>query len=309
MRGPRLGSRMRSASTPPVLRESNLGVGTMRRGKVRDVYDLGDKMLMVATDRLSAFDVVLPDGIPAKGVTLTQISNYWFERTKAIVPNHLIATDVKDFPKPLSQRAELKGRSVLVKKAEPLVIECIVRGYLAGSGYKDYQTTGKVCGISLPKGLKMAQKLPQVLFTPSTKAQAGHDINITAAEAKKLVGDDTYAHVEEASIKVYETAAKEALSKGIIIADTKFEFGLIDDEIVLIDEILTPDSSRFWPADEYVVGASPPSFDKQYVRDYLETLDWDKTPPGPRLPPQVIQGTTQRYLEAYRRLTGKDLVF
>jgi phosphoribosylaminoimidazole-succinocarboxamide synthase len=293
-----------------VLRESNLRVGSLRRGKVRDVYDLGENLLMVATDRLSAFDVVLPDGIPGKGITLTQISNWWFDRTERIVKNHLVETDLGRFPEEVRGHSELKGRSVLVEKGEPLEIECIVRGYIIGSGWKDYQKSGKVCGIELPRGLKQAQELPQTLFTPSTKAQEGHDVNITEPDAAKIVGRDVYEEVKEASLKVYETAAKEARGKGIIIADTKFEFGRFGDgEVKLIDEVLTPDSSRFWPADEYEVGASPPSFDKQYVRDYLEGLDWDKTPPAPTLPRKVVEWTTRRNLEAYKRLTGRDLTW
>jgi phosphoribosylaminoimidazole-succinocarboxamide synthase len=298
---------MQGTSLPPVIRETDLGVGDLRRGKVRDVYDLGDQLLMVVTDRLSAFDVVLPKGIPGKGIALTQISNWWFHRMKSTAKNHLIETDARRFPEPLDQREELRGRSVLVKKAEPLAIECIVRGYIAGSGWKEYQKTGAVCGIVLPKGLKQAQQLPAPIFTPSTKADQGHDVNVTEAEAAKIAGPHVYAQVKEQSLKIYTEAAKQARSKGIIIADTKFEFGIHDGQVILIDELLTPDSSRFWPEGEYGLGTSPPSFDKQYVRDYLETLDWDKTPPGPELPADVVEGTTQRYLEAYRRLTGKDL--
>ncbi len=298
---------MQPESLPPVIRETDLGVGDRRQGKVRDIYDLGDQLLLVVTDRLSAFDVVLPGGIPGKGIALTQISNWWFDRMGKVIPNHLEETDATKFPDPLNEKEEIRGRSVLVKKAEPLTIECIVRGYIVGSGWKDYQKTGKISGHALPEGLSLAQKLPEPIFTPSTKAQEGHDVNITEKEAEEMVGSDVYNQVKEASLQVYTRAADEARRKGIIIADTKFEFGIRDDEVILIDELLTPDSSRFWPEDEYTVGKNPPSFDKQYVRDYLETLDWDKTPPGPELPAKVVDGTTKRYLEAYNRLTGEDL--
>ncbi|MBI2078486.1 MAG: phosphoribosylaminoimidazolesuccinocarboxamide synthase [Euryarchaeota archaeon] len=301
---------MQGATLPPVLRESNVvGAKLFRRGKVRDVYDLGANLLMVASDRLSAFDVVLPQGIPGKGVCLTQISNHWFRFTEKIVPNHLVETDFERFPPELRRSPEVRGRSVLVRKTKPLAIECIVRGYIAGSGWKDYQKSGAICGIKLPTGLKEASKLPEPIFTPSTKAEQGHDVNITEAEAGKVVGADTFAKVREASLRVYQAAADDAAKKGIIIADTKFEFGLLDGKLFLIDEVLTPDSSRFWPADQYRPGSSPPSFDKQFVRDYLESIKWNKQPPAPNLPAHVIEGTTQRYLEAYRRLTGKPLRF
>ena len=301
---------MQGATLPPVIRESNVrGAKLFRRGKVRDVYDLGDKLLMVASDRLSAFDVVLPQGIPGKGVCLTQISNHWFDFTKSMVPNHLIETEFEKFPAQLRKSTEIRGRSVIVRKAKPLAIECIVRGYIAGSGWKDYQRTGAICGIRLPAGLKEASKLPEAIFTPSTKAEQGHDVNITEPEAAKLVGAETFAKAKEASLRVYKAAAGDAAKKGILIADTKFEFGLLDGGLYLIDEVLTPDSSRFWPADAYRPGSSPPSFDKQFVRDYLESIKWNKQPPAPDLPPDVVEGTTQRYLEAYKRLTGKALKF
>lgn len=299
---------MQGAALPPVLASSHLpGVKLLRRGKVRDAYDLGDRLLLVASDRLSAFDVVLPNPIPAKGVVLTQLSNHWFGFTRHLFPNHLVETRFDGFPPELRKHGELRGRSVIVHKAQPLAIECIARGYLAGSGWKDYRATGAVCGIRLPAGLQESQKLPQDIFTPSTKAQAGHDQNIGDAEAERIVGKDTYRAVKDASLRIYRAAADDAETKGILIADTKFEFGLRDDKILLIDEVLTPDSSRFWPKDAYQVGASPPSFDKQYVRDYLERIKWNKAPPAPDLPPEVVDGTTQRYLEAYRRLTGHEL--
>lgn len=301
---------MGSTTLPPVLMESRLeGVKLLRRGKVRDVYSYQEDLLMVASDRLSAFDVVLPDPIPGKGVTLTQISNHWFRFTQNLVPNHLKETDFQRFPATLKAHAELRGRSVLCRKAKPLAIECIVRGYLSGSGWKDYKATGAVCGIKLPSGLQESSKLPQPIFTPSTKAEAGHDLNITEAEAEKVVGRDAYRQAKESSLRIYTAAADDAAKKGIIIADTKFEFGQTDTGLILIDEVLTPDSSRFWPQDSYRVGISPPSFDKQFVRDHLEKVKWNKQPPAPRLPADVIDGTTRRYLEAYRRLTGHDLAW
>jgi phosphoribosylaminoimidazole-succinocarboxamide synthase len=301
---------MQGTTLPPVVRETNLpGVKLVRRGKVRDIFDLGDTFLMVASDRLSAFDVVLPKGIPGKGICLTQVSNHWFRFSQDIIPNHLIATDFSTFPENIRKFKELKGRAVIVKKAKPLAIECIVRGYLAGSGYKDYKATGMVSGHKLPAGLKEADKLPQPIFTPSTKAETGHDVNITEEEARKAVGPKVYDAVKEASLKLYKAASEDAAKKGIIIADTKFEFGLMGEKLLLIDEVLTPDSSRFWPADQYKPGSSPPSFDKQFVRDYLESIKWNKTPPAPELPPSVVEGTTRRYLEAYRQLTGKPLTF
>jgi len=275
---------------------------------VRDIYALGaDRMLIVASDRLSAFDVVLPDPIPDKGRVLNQMANFWFARLGHVVPNHLTGIDPETVVAP-QERDQVRGRSVVVKKLKPLPIEAVVRGYLIGSGWKDYQKTGSVCGIVLPKGLQQAQQLPQAIFTPATKAESGHDENIAFEQVEQLIGARLAARVQQVSIRLYEEAAKYAATRGILIADTKFEFGLDEDnELVLIDEVLTADSSRFWPADSYKVGMSPPSFDKQYVRDYLETLDWNKTPPGPRLPPEVIERTAAKYREALERLTGNKL--
>src|ERR1051326_6992393 len=278
------------------------------KGKVRDIYAVGnDKMLIVTSDRLSAFDVVLSDPIPDKGRVLNEMANFWFGRLGHVVPNQLTGIDpasvvAKD------EAQQVAGRSVVVKKLKPLPIEAVVRGYIIGSGWKDYQKTGKVCGIELPKGLQQAQKLPAPIFTPATKAETGHDENISFEEAAKLIGKDKAEKVRDISIRLYKEASDYAAKKGIIIADTKFEFGLDEKgNIVLIDEVLTADSSRFWPADSYKGGSSPPSFDKQYVRDYLETLDWDKTPPAPKLPAEVIQKTSEKYREALERLTGKKL--
>ena len=294
-----------------VLFESQLSsLPLLARGKVRDIYAVGDEhLLIVTTDRLSAFDVVLPDPIPGKGAVLTAVSNFWFDRTRSIVPNHLADLELADVLPDAAERAQVEGRTILVRKLKTLPVEAIVRGYLIGSGWKDYQATGKVCGISLPAGLRMADRLPEALFTPSTKAEVGdHDENIDFARTETLLGAEMATRVRDASLQLYRQAADFALAQGIIIADTKFEFG-VDDQggLVLIDEALTPDSSRFWPQDDYSVGISPPSFDKQYVRDYLETLDWDKTPPGPHLPDEVIQRTAAKYREALRRLTGRDL--
>lgn len=275
------------------------------RGKVRDIYAIdANHMLIVTTDRLSAFDVVLPTPIPRKGIILTQVANFWFERLKAIIPNHFSDLTLADLPLSAEERNMLEGRSILVKRLKPLPIEAIVRGYLIGSGWKDYQTTGQVCGIELPKGLQLAQQLPEPIFTPSTKAEVGtHDINISFAQMKQQLGDKLADQVRAVSLQLYQQAASYALERGIIIADTKFEFGLDNDgQLVLIDEVLTPDSSRFWPVDQYQVGISPPSFDKQYVRDYLETLDWGKTAPGPELPAEVAQKTAEKYQEVAERL-------
>jgi len=279
------------------------------KGKVRDIYAVGeDKMLIVASDRLSAFDVVLPDPIPDKGKVLNQMANFWFERLGHIVPNQLTGIDPEQVVKSEDEKLQVRGRSVVVKKLKPLPIEAVVRGYLIGSGWKDYQKTGAVCGIELPRGLQQAQKLPQPIFTPATKAESGHDENISFEEAVKLIGKPLAEKVRDVSIRLYKEASEYAATKGIIIADTKFEFGLSpSNDLVLIDEILTADSSRFWPADSYKVGISPPSYDKQYVRDYLETLTWDKTPPAPKLPPDVISRTAQKYREALERLTGRRL--
>jgi phosphoribosylaminoimidazole-succinocarboxamide synthase len=279
------------------------------RGKVRDIYGVGDdKMLIVTSDRLSAFDVVLTDPIPDKGRVLNEMANFWFGKLGHIVPNQLTGVDPESVVQGADEKAQVKGRSVVVKKLKPLPIEAVVRGYIIGSGWKDYQKTGKICGIELPKGLKQAQKLPQPIFTPATKAEEGHDENISFEEVVKLVGKDVAEKVRDISIRLYKEASEFAATKGIIIADTKFEFGLDGKgNLVLIDEVLTADSSRFWPADSYQVGVSPPSFDKQYVRDYLETLDWDKTPPAPKLPAEVIARTSQKYREALERLTGRKL--
>ena len=278
------------------------------QGKVRDIYAVGsDKMLIVTSDRLSAFDVVLSDPIPDKGRVLNEMANFWFGKLGHVVANQLTGIDPETVVKP-DERDQVRGRAVVVKKLKPLPIEAVVRGYIIGSGWKDYQKSGKICGIELPKGLQQAQKLPQPIFTPATKAASGHDENISYAEMEKRVGAPLAAKVRDVSIRLYKEAADYAATKGIIIADTKFEFGLNEkNEIVLIDEVLTADSSRFWPADSYKVGMSPPSFDKQYVRDYLETLDWNKTPPAPKLPAEVIQKTSEKYREALQRLTGRSL--
>ncbi len=280
------------------------------RGKVRDIYEVDDYLLLVASDRLSAFDVVLPDPIPYKGVVLTQLSIWWFEQMTDIVEHHLISVDVDEYPaacKPYKE--ELSGRSMLVKKEEPLPVECVVRGYLAGSGWVEYQKEGTVCKIPLPEGLEQASELPEPIFTPSTKAERGlHDENISFERAAEILGDRRANEVSEKSLQIYSRGRDLAREKGIIIADTKFEFGLDGEKIILIDELLTPDSSRFWPKDQYKPGSSPFSFDKQYVRDYLLTLDWDKKPPAPSLPEDVIENTSAKYLEAYRRLTGKELL-
>ena len=279
----------------------------LARGKVRDVYAVGDEhLLMVTTDRLSAFDVILPDPIPGKGAVLTAVSNFWFKQTQDIIPNHLSDLTLADVLPDESERAEVEGRAVVTKKLKALPVEAIVRGYLIGSGWVDYKQSGHVCGIALPAGLQLADKLPEAIFTPSTKAAVGdHDENIDFQTTRDLLGDALAEQVRDVSLKIYTTCAAYALQRGIIIADTKFEFGLDeDDRLVLIDEVLTPDSSRFWPAVSYVPGSSPASFDKQFVRDYLETLDWDKTPPGPTLPAEVIEKTAEKYREAQTRLTA-----
>jgi phosphoribosylaminoimidazole-succinocarboxamide synthase len=278
------------------------------RGKVRDIYAVGeDKMLIVTSDRLSAFDVVLPDPIPDKGRVLNEMANFWFERLGHIVPNQLTGIDPESVVRD-EERSQVRGRSVVVKKLKPLPIEAVVRGYIIGSGWKDYQKSGRICGIELPKGLQQAQKLPEPIFTPATKAESGHDENISFAEVERLIGPELAARVREVSIRLYKEASEFAAQRGIIIADTKFEFGLDKDkQLVLIDEVLTADSSRFWPRDSYKIGVSPPSYDKQYVRDYLETLDWNKEPPAPKLPDDVIQRTSEKYREALQRLTGRTL--
>jgi len=284
------------------------GITKLKSGKVREIFDLGDRLLMVASDRLSAFDVVMPNGIPRKGEVLTQISFFWFERFARLVPNHLLAGADDPLPAQLQPFADtLARRSMIVKKAQPLAIECVVRGYLAGSGWKEYKKWKTVCGLKLPPGLKESSELPEPIFTPATKAETGHDENISFEQAANIVGDGLALEVRDLSLKLYKDARAYARQRGIIIADTKFEFGLFDGKLILIDEVLTPDSSRFWPAAHYAPGKSQPSFDKQFVRDYLETLDWNKTPPGPMLPPEVVAKTSAKYLEAYERLTGKKL--
>ncbi|MGE4488803.1 MAG: phosphoribosylaminoimidazolesuccinocarboxamide synthase [Kiritimatiellales bacterium] len=285
------------------------GAPEPRSGKVREIFDAGDSLLFVASDRISAFDCVMPNGIPQKGQVLNMISKFWFERTGDLVRNHLISTDVSDYPAPFSAHADqLAGRSMLVKKTKVFPVECIVRGYLIGSGWKEYKQSGTIGGMPLRPGYEMASKLDEPIFTPSTKAEQGlHDENISFEKAKEIVGVETAEKLKELSLKLYKQAADYALTKGIIIADTKFEFGELNGEIILIDEVLTPDSSRFWPADTYKVGSSPMSFDKQFVRDYLETLDWDKTPPAPELPAEIVEKTHAKYLEAYECLTGEKL--
>ena len=283
------------------------GIPKLRSGKVREVFDLGENLLFVATDRLSAFDVILPDPIPDKGAVLNQISAFWFRRFD-FVANHMITADVSHFPSELGPFAEqLERRSMLVRKTKPLPIECVVRGYLAGSGWKDYQQTGAISGVALPKGLELASKLPEPIFTPSTKSESGHDENIDWEKCCAMIGRDRAERVRHLTLKIYEAGREHAAKCGIIVADTKFEFGVAGDEVLLIDECLTPDSSRFWPADQYLVGQSPPSFDKQFVRDYLETLDWNKTPPGPTLPADIIEKTAAKYREAFEVLTGGPL--
>jgi phosphoribosylaminoimidazole-succinocarboxamide synthase len=283
------------------------GIKKLRSGKVREIFDLGDTLLFVASDRISAFDVILPDPIPDKGAVLNQISAFWFKRFDAI-QNHLVTPNFEEFPKELEPfREQLAGRSMIVKKTKPLAVECVVRGYLAGSGWKEYQESQSVCGIKLPSGLKQASQLPEPIFTPATKAQKGHDENIDMKRCAQILGDEIATRVKMLSLEIYSRGREHAAENGIIVADTKFEFGMVDGELLLIDECLTPDSSRFWPKDQYAVGQSPPSFDKQFVRDYLETLDWNKTPPGPRLPKDVIEKTSAKYLEAFRRLTRSEL--
>ena len=292
----------------PLLQLDLPGVRKLKSGKVREVFDLNDRLLFVATDRISAFDCIMPNGIPRKGEVLTQISYFWFAQTEAFQPNHLLSRGDDPLPATLQPyAAQLTRRSMIVKKAQPLAIECVVRGYLAGSGWKEYREHQTVCGIKLPPGLVESSELPMPIFTPATKAESGHDENIPFAQAAQIVGADVAEQVRAASLKLYRFASDYARRRGIIIADTKFEFGLLDGKLMLIDEVLTPDSSRFWPADQYQPGKAQPSFDKQFVRDYLETLDWDKTPPAPALPPEVVARTQAKYLDAYERLTGSKL--
>jgi len=308
------------------------GITKLRSGKVREVFDLGDTLLFVATDRISAFDVILPDPIPQKGAVLNQLSAFWFQRFNKIdneaggsratktgqhqrvnapgdeLINHFVTATFDEFPKNLQPfRIQLAGRSMIVRKTKPLPVECVVRGYLAGSGWKEYQESQSVCGEKLPAGLKLASQLPEPIFTPATKSDTGHDLNIDMNECRRMLGNEIAERAGHLSLKIYSSGRDHAAQRGIIVADTKFEFGTIDSELLLIDECLTPDSSRFWPKDQYVVGQSPPSFDKQFVRDYLETLDWDKTSPGPKLPGDVIEKTSAKYVEAFERLTGTKL--
>jgi len=289
------------------------GLTPFRRGKVRDLYEVGDDLLIVATDRISAFDYVLASGIPDKGAVLNQLSAFWFGMMADIVPNHVVATDPQTYPAAAKRHAAvLHGRSMLVRRTQPLAIECVVRGYLSGSGWKEYQKTGRVCGIELPAGLRESDRLPAPIFTPSTKAESGHDINITQAEAGDIVGGARIAQLRDLSIAVYNRGARHAETRGIIVADTKFEFGVVEvpgkgEQLILIDEVLTPDSSRFWPAAQYRPGGGQPSYDKQYVRDYLEQIGWNKQPPAPALPPDVVARTREKYVDAFRLLTGSEL--
>ncbi len=283
------------------------GIRKIASGKVREIFDLGEHLLLVATDRISAFDCILPDPIPRKGAVLTAISAFWFQRF-GFVENHVVATAARDFPAALQPFAhQLSQRSMIVKKAQPLPVECIARGYLAGSGWKEYKAAQTVCEIKLPAGLRQAQQLPETLFTPATKAASGHDENISWERCAGILGETLAVQVRDLTLRIYEAGRAHAAERGIIVADTKFEFGLLDGRVILIDEVLTPDSSRFWPADEYATGISPPSYDKQFVRDYLETLAWDKTPPAPALPDEVVARTSEKYRDAYARLTGHAL--
>jgi phosphoribosylaminoimidazole-succinocarboxamide synthase len=295
-------------SQRPLLQLDLPGIPKVKSGKVREIFDLGHAYLLVASDRISAFDVIMPNGIPRKGEVLTQISHFWFEKFASLVPNHLLAGADEPLPANLQPfAAQLARRCMIVKKSKPLAIECIVRGYLSGSGWKEYQKSHTVCGIKLPAGLTESAELPAPIFTPSTKAEAGHDENISFEQARAILGKDLATQARDLSLKIYQAGRDYARQRGIIIADTKFEFGVCDGKLILIDEVMTPDSSRFWPADQYAPGRSQPSFDKQFVRDYLETLTWNKTPPGPELPAEVVAKTGAKYLEAYERLTGKKL--
>lgn len=297
-------------SATKTISETNVGAFPLiHRGKVRDVYQIGDKqLLLAATDRISAFDCVMPNPIPRKGEVLTALSVFWFDRLRDLTENHLITADFEKMPENIRQTEELWKRSILVKRTRVFPVECVVRGYLEGSGWKDYQKTGEICGHQLPAGLRQCEKLPQPIFTPATKASSGHDENITELEFAKIVGDETAARLTALSLNIYKAASDYALMRGIIIADTKFEFGLDENNrILLIDEVFTPDSSRFWAKETYAPGKAQPSFDKQFVREYLESLDWNKKPPAPVLPPEIVEATTARYLEAYKILTGKEL--
>jgi phosphoribosylaminoimidazole-succinocarboxamide synthase len=294
-------------SASKVIRETNFsGISPLARGKVRDIYDLGDRLLIVATDRLSAFDVVMPTPIPDKGRVLTQLSLFWFHQLKEVIPNHVLSAT--EFPSPFDRYSEdLAGRSMVVRKTKPLPIECVARGYLSGSGWKEYQASGTICGISLPAGLKESDKLPEPIFTPATKAASGHDENVSFERASETLGKALAEKVRSVTLDIYRRAAAYAEPRGILLADTKFEFGILNGELIWIDEALTPDSSRFWPAAQYKPGGPQPSFDKQFVRDYLERIRWPKTPPGPELPPDVVAGTRAKYREAYRILVGREL--
>jgi phosphoribosylaminoimidazole-succinocarboxamide synthase len=293
---------------PDALLQSDLPF-PVRRGKVRDVYDLGERLLIVATDRISAFDCVMPNGIPDKGKILTALSLFWFDKFAGRFENHLLESDASRFPSELRRfQGQLEGRSMLVRKARVVPVECVARGYLAGSGWKEYRRTGTVCGVRLPPGLRQCDKLPEPIFTPATKEEAGHDVNVDFAEAARRVGLDVAESLRSRTLEIYRGAAAYGETRGVLIADTKFEFGrLPDGRLILVDEVLTPDSSRFWPADQYEPGRDQPSFDKQFVRNYLEGLAWGKKPPAPVLPPEVVEGTRQRYLEAYQKLTGRTL--
>ncbi len=301
---------MLRVKTTTVISETNLPIKRVSKGKVRDIYEVDGQLLLIATDRISAFDYVLPDPIPTKGICLTQLSKFWFDYTQDLVPNQVITTNINDYPKTLHPyQKELRNRSMIVKKTKVVPIECIVRGYLSGSAWSSYQEDGTVCGITLPKGLRESDKFDHPLFTPSTKAASGHNLNISTEEMNKLVGSKIGKQLEDYSLTIYETAAKYAITRGIIIADTKFEFGLYHDQLIWIDEALTPDSSRFWPADKYNPGRPQPSFDKQYVRDYLLSIGYDRNSPPPHLPPDIIKGTTKKYQEAYEKITGKKFTF
>ena len=300
------------SSTASVFETSLDGVAVHRRGKVRDMYEVGEHLLMVATDRISAYDVVLGSAVPDKGRVLTQLSAFWFARTGQIVGNHMISTDPGAYPESLRPHAALlAGRSMLVRRTKPIPVECVARGYLSGSGWKEYQRNGQVCGVRLPAGLRESDRLPEPIFTPATKAETGHDVNISEAEAGRLVGPDLVSRLRALTLALYDHGAAHAAAHGIIVADTKFEFGIVDDEgreeVILIDEVLTPDSSRFWPAERYEAGGPQPSFDKQYVRDYLDRIEWDRKPPAPALPDDVVDNTRLKYVEACRLLTGRDL--
>jgi len=292
-----------------VLLETKLPLPLLGRGKVRDIYDLGDSLLFIASDRISAFDCILGSGIPCKGRILTQMSLFWFDYLREVIPTHLLTADVTKYPRKLSRyRKRLDGRSMLVKKAQMIQVECVARGYLAGSGWKEYQEKGSVCGIPLPPRMRDGDRLPEPIFTPATKAQSGHDMNVPFRYVAKLLGVELAGQLRDLTLELYGRAAKYALERGIIVADTKFEFGFVDEQLVLADEVLTPDSSRYWPADTYSPGGPQYSFDKQYVRDYLETLNWNKRPPAPALPDEVVKKTSEKYEEAFTRLTGRELV-